>query len=335
MRSDIIFGDYLLIKRIGVGGMSEVFRAQRIVRAPGEPDLALKRLLPAWQDDHQIAQLFMREVEALRRISHPAVVRLIDAGVLHGIPFVVVPWIDGANLRRLLRATGRNDQQERLPLQACLWLGYQLALGLDAAHRTGVVHRDVSPSNVLVDQQGKVLLIDFGIARVAGLAQTTHGQGLRGKWAYASPEQVAGLPLDHRTDLFSLGSVVVEALHGQAPFGDADRELTLARIGRAEPLVWPLLPPELADVDALLKRMVAVAPDDRPPSAERVAHGFAGALARCGDPEGYLARAQLAERTTHLPPFAERSEALPAELRGEDVTRPEVDGDATLVGQDS
>lgn len=328
------FGDYLLLQRTALGGMSEVFRAQRQVRRPGEPELALKRLLPMLCEDERVARLFLREVEALRRIDHPVVLPLIDAGEHGGVPFVVMPWIRGGNLRQILRAGDSDTAQEPLPIEATLWLGSQLAAGLAEAHAVGVVHRDVSPSNILVDTMGSVYLIDFGIARVVGLAQTTHGQGLRGKWAYAAPEQIAGQTIDFRTDLFTFASVLIEALVGQAPFADEDRESTLARIGRAEPLRWPQLDDSLAEVDELLRAMLARDPDHRPGDTALVAKILQRALAQVGDPQGQLARQQLAARSRGVRHPSAVTMLQPAELRGEDVTNPQLDPDATQVRMD-
>ncbi|MBI5610228.1 MAG: serine/threonine protein kinase [Deltaproteobacteria bacterium] len=328
------FGEYLLLQRTALGGMSEVFRAQRQVRRPGEPELALKRLLPMLCEDERVARLFLREVEALRRIDHPVVLPLVDAGEHGGVPFVVMPWVHGANLRQILRSGDSDAPQQPLPVEAALWLGSQLAAGLAEAHAVGVVHRDVSPSNILVDMLGSVYLIDFGIARVVGLAQTTHGQGLRGKWAYAAPEQIAGQTIDFRTDLFTFASVLIEALVGQAPFADVDRESTLARIGRAEPLRWPQLVEPLDEVDELLRAMLARDPDHRPGATGLVAQILQRALVQVGDPQGLRAKQQLAARTRGVKHESAAAKLLPAELRGEDVTNPQLDPDATQVRMD-
>lgn len=326
-----IFGDYLLLRREGIGGMAEVFRAQRRDRRPGDPDLALKRLLPHIAEDPTLARLYLREVEALRRIDHPVVVRLIDAGEVDGVPYVAMPWLGGLSLRQLL-ATADSDAQTPLPVELALHIGAELADGLGAAHATGVVHRDVSPSNVLVSDAGDVHLIDFGIARVAGLAQTTHGQGLRGKWAYAAPEQIAGQAISGRTDLFALASVVVEALLGRAPFAEADREATLARIQTAEPARWPTLALPWARADAVLQALLRKEPSERPQDGAAVAHLLRGILEQAGHGDLEKLRRALADRiAAHRRARPEGATIQAAELRGEDVTRPDQDPDATEV----
>ncbi|MBM4345583.1 MAG: serine/threonine protein kinase [Deltaproteobacteria bacterium] len=326
-----VFGDYLLLRREGIGGMAEVFRAQRRDRRPGDPDLALKRLLPHIAEDPTLARLYLREVEALRRIDHPVVVRLVDAGEVDGVPYVAMPWLGGLSLRQVL-ADGPDGAQAPLPVELALHLGAELADGLGAAHATGVVHRDVSPSNVLISDAGDVHLIDFGIARVAGLAQTTHGQGLRGKWAYAAPEQIAGLPIDGRTDLFSLGSVVVEALLGKAPFAEADREATLARIQTAVPARWPALEGSWVRANAVLHALLRKEPADRPQDGAALAHLLRGVLEQADFADPAPLRQALADRVAaRRRARPEASTLQAAELRGEDVTRPDQDRDATEV----
>ena len=327
-----IFGDYLLLHRAGFGGMAEVYRAQRRNRKPGDPDLALKRLLPHIAEDPTLARLYLREVEALRRIDHPVVVRLIDSGEVHGVPFVVMPWLGGLSLRQVLAGS---DPDRPVPLEVgqALDLAAQVAEGLHAAHLMGVVHRDVSPSNILVTEDGEARLIDFGIARVAGLAQTTHGQGLRGKWAYATPEQIAGQPLDGRTDLFALGSVAVECILGRAPFAQDDREATLARIQSAEIARWPQFRPEFAQADPILRTMLAHDLEARLPDGQAVADALRQVLNNAAELHGGTSELQtnLAHRVRRGLKEWVSTEIMPAELRGEDVTRPETDADATEV----
>jgi serine/threonine-protein kinase len=313
--ASIPFGDYLLNERIGLGGTAEIFRAARRGRRPGEPEVALKRLLPPLAEDPEIAKLFLREVGALDRIRHPGVVRLLDHGEVAGLPFLVMPLHDGATLRELL-------QRGPLPSPVALTVAADVALALTAAHAEGVVHRDVSPTNVLIDAQGHVLVIDFGIARVAGLAQTTKGGALRGKWPYLSPEQVAGEPIDGRSDLFALGSVLCEMLTGAPPFQGSDPHDTMARIQIAE---WPEPPIDDREISRWLKRLLSRLPTDRPADVAGMAAAW---QAMAGDVEARLA---LAERVARIERPGPRRELVPAELRGEPVTQPQFDADATQV----
>jgi serine/threonine protein kinase len=320
----IPFGDYLLLHRIGLGGTAEVFRAVQRGRRPGDPEVAVKRLLPHLAEDASLARMFLREVEALARIDHPNVVRLLDHGEAHGLPFLVMPLLDGASLRQVVRPPA-----ESLPPGAALWLVAQVAQGLAAAHDQGVVHRDVSPTNVQVTLQGQVIVLDFGIARVAGMAQTTHGGRLRGKWAYLSPEQIAGEPIDGRSDLFALGSMLVELLTGTPPVQGSDPQDTMARVQAAEFTGIPGLPgPIEAPLHDLLRRLLTRAPGDRPDAR------LAGAnLLQMLDTLGARqdGPAQLTARVQAIAPRGPLPEWDAAELRGEPVTNPALDPDVTQV----
>lgn len=328
----IPFGDHLLLHRIGLGGTAEVFRAVRRGRRPGEPEVALKRMLPHLAEDPLLVRMFLREVEALDRIDHANVVRLLGHGIERGLPFLLMPLLDGASLRRLLRPHPEAPVQP-LPIGVALWLTAQVALGLHAAHREGIVHRDVSPTNIQVTTEGQVLVLDFGIARVAGMAQTTHGGSLRGKWAYLSPEQIAGEPLDGRSDLFALGSVLVELLTGEPPFQGRDPQETMVRVSAGQ---WPgfLSLPGLpavvvAPLEALLRQVLARHPGDRPQDGAQLAQALLDLLATLEPPQPWVQL--LAERAQSVPGLALAAEWSAAELRGEQVTNPALDPDATQV----
>lgn len=224
----IPYGDYLLTERIGVGGTAEIFAAVRRGREPGDGPVALKRLLPHIAEDRNVVRLLQREVAALELIDHPNVVRLLDHGTERTLPYLVMELVDGVTLQRLIKRDPAGPTI--LPTAVALSIVADIAFGLAAAWRRGVVHRDVSPSNTQVTATGDIKILDFGLARVRGMVQTTHGQGLKGKWAYLSPEQIDGLALDGRSDLFALGSVLYQLLIGRPPFAGENREDTLRRI---------------------------------------------------------------------------------------------------------
>ncbi|MSP92610.1 MAG: serine/threonine protein kinase [Myxococcales bacterium] len=328
--SPISFGPWLLLDRIGMGGTAEVFRAARRGRRPGEPDVAVKRLLPHLAADPAVSALFLREVEALERIDHHNVVQLLAHGDDGGLPWLAMPLLDGGSLRDVLQAP--------LPPVLALHVAAEVAAGLGAAHRLGIVHRDVSPTNVQITAAGAVQVLDFGIARVAGLAQTTHGRGLRGKWPYLSPEQIAGLPLDGRSDLFALGSVIVEMLAGAPPFLGADRHETLTLTQAAAFGGVSTAPASIAgDLNALLHQLFARTPQGRPASAEIVVHALGSLRDTAGAPEldvGGASRIELGRRAVGSRSASHSRVDDAAELRGEVVTDPAVDPDITLVADD-
>jgi len=330
----IPYGDYLLVERVGVGGTAEVFRALRRGRKPGEPPVAVKRLLPHIAEDAFVVRLLQREVGALERIDHPNVVGLHAYGTERGLPYLVMDLVDGASLRELL-VPSSGKPRNLLPMPIALWIASRVAAGLGSAWHHGVVHRDISPSNIQLMLDGRVKIVDFGLARVRGMVQTTHGQGLKGKWAYLAPEQIEGQPLDGRCDLFALGSILYEMLIGTPPFRGENREETLRKVrehdiiaiedatpadgcNQLPPAAW--MPDiEAEEVHRLIHALLSHARHGRPGNGQAVA-------LRCNDVLGTIDDiACQAWLTARIEEFAEpvRIEALSAaELRGEEVTDP-------------
>lgn len=336
MRFDppIPFADYLLTERVGVGGTAEIFAAVRRGRAPGEPAVAIKRLLPHIAADAWICELLMREVGALSRITHPAVVRLLDHGQVGPLPFLVLEFVGGQTLRRVL---GRAPDKRVFPAAVVIWLAGRIAAGLHAAWQHGVVHRDVSPTNIQITPKGEPKIIDFGLARVRGMVQTTHGQGLKGKWAYLAPEQIEGVPLDGRADLFALGSVLYELLVGTPPFRGANREDTLRRVREHDLMPLPRapvegvepadLPPGMPRLDEhktadFVGRLLAHDRQDRPADGlvvARMADDVLGGSSAALDEQMHT---YLAGRVAAVTTVAQLWAPSAAELRGETVTDP-------------
>lgn len=313
-----VFAGWLLLQRVAIGAMAEVFRARKFGGGPLAPDVALKRLLPGLAGDARGTLLYQREMEALRRIRHPGVVALMEVGEADGLPYAVMPWLGGANLRQLLRADLTAPQgQIPLPPGPALLLAAQLADGLAAAHAAGIVHRDLSPTNVQITDQGQVVLLDFGIARVAGLALTDRGDQLPGKRAYASPEQLRGEPVDARSDLYQLGLILAECLVDH-PL-ERDAAAAAAGLGpRAGQLLCALLEADRtrrpADAAELAQQLRKCAQE---------AYGEADALQE--------ASLWFRQRLQLVPPPPAETAWSAAELRGEEVTHPHLDPDATAV----
>lgn len=323
MSSAQVFDQYLLLERVATGSMAEVFRARALGGGPLAPDVAVKRLLPGLASDGWAAQQYLREVEALRRIDHPAVVTLLHAGHGNGLPYIAMPWLGGVNLRQLLMglpalAAGQGEPPRRLAQPLAVAIAAQIAAGLAAAHQSGVVHRDLSPTNVQLSQEGRVVLIDFGIAQVAGFEPLDNAEHMPGKWAYASPEQRRGLPLDARTDLFALGLLLRELLTGQSPDGETD--------AHRQPVAG--LP---AEVDQLLNSLLAADPQLRLGDATHAAATLAQLAAA---PVEFDLGASLRGLLALVPERPPAHEWSAAELRGETVTQPHLDPDATLVRMD-
>jgi hypothetical protein len=270
-------GRYEPIRRLAVGGMAEIYLARLLgVGIEGfEKLVVLKRILPQHALDPELLRMFLDEARLSATLTHPHITEVYDVGADGDAPFFAMEYVHGANLRELMRAHARSAGQaagEPVPLE----LGYALGIaaaaadGLHYAHERlgpggepfGIVHRDVSPSNVLVSYDGAVKVSDFGIAKWALQRTRTQEGTLKGKFAYMSPEQCRGRAVDRRSDVFALGTILYELTTGAAPFtGESDLEI-LNRIatGVASPPVWPeekgVYPPALADIV-----MRALAPD--------------------------------------------------------------------------
>lgn len=262
-------GPYRLVRRLGVGGMAEAFEAERPLSERCVLPVCIKRVLPAFADDPEYVSMFRREAVLAAQLHHPNVVTLLDVGTDHDQPYLVLELVDGIDLRALLQTA----PGQRLSEEVVLYLAAELAHALDYAHtpdggRAGLVHRDLSPSNVLLGRGGEVKLADFGLAKPLVGALATQSGAVRGKLAYLAPEQMRGLPVDGRADLFSLGVVLYQCLAGVRPFDGAHDVETMTRIlgDRRRPLreLAPDVSPALA---AIVDRLLAAAPEERYPSA--------------------------------------------------------------------
>ncbi len=276
-------GRYEPIRRLAVGGMAEIYLARLLgVGIEGfEKLVVLKRILPQHALDPELLRMFLDEARLSATLTHPHITEVYDVGADGDAPFFAMEYVHGANLRELMRAHARSTGQSTAPLE----LGYALGIaaaaadGLHYAHDRlgpggepfGIVHRDVSPSNVLVSYDGAVKVSDFGIAKWALQRTRTQEGTLKGKFAYMSPEQCRGRAVDRRSDVFALGTILYELTTGAAPFtGDSDLEI-LNRIatGVAPPPVWPeekgVYPAALADI---VLRALAPDPDHRYPTMQ-------------------------------------------------------------------
>ena len=236
-------GRYELLQRIAVGGMAEVYRA----RAAGPSDfrklVAIKRLLPQHALDPQLLRMFLDESRLMARFAHPNLPHVIDVSDGGGVdvPFFVMEHVAGVDLREVMRAA-----DGPLPLEHLLGVSAAVAAGLHHAHELRaddgrpleIVHRDVSPSNVLVSFDGGVKVADFGVAKWSQQKSFTYQGQLKGKFAHMSPEQCRGEPLDRRSDVFALGTMMYEMATGQPPF-QADSEFELLSRIATHDATWP------------------------------------------------------------------------------------------------
>jgi serine/threonine-protein kinase len=264
----IEFGPYLLEARLAVGGTSEVYVARPIDPTSVPAKLIVKRLLPHFVADPEGRPMFEREAALHQSVVHENVVRVYGSGFSRdGEPYLAIEYIEGVDLYRLLRREAQHGQF--LPLHVAIHLTRELLRGLGSVHGAtdangtplGIVHRDVTPSNVYLSNDGGVKLGDFGIARSSSRSTMRNAASarLKGKFAYLSPEQVAGEPFDHRADLFSVAAVLAEMILGKPLFSGSGQLAVLLAIRdcRIDPLreARVRLPPGLFEVlEAALSR---------------------------------------------------------------------------------
>ncbi|MGB0680554.1 MAG: serine/threonine protein kinase, partial [Polyangiales bacterium] len=229
-------GPYRIERRLAIGGMAEVFVARREGPHGFHKRVALKRILPHLARDAEFVSMFIDEAKLAAQLEHPNVVQVFDFGEIDGELFLAMEYVEGASVARLLRAADFYD--EAVPLDIALYIAEQSARGLahlhtlqdDAGKPLAVVHRDVSPANLLLTRAGHIKVTDFGIAAIAGRDAHTEAGHVRGKLGYMSPEQVMALPLDDRSDVFALAAILAEMLIGRTLFGTGSDLDVLVRI---------------------------------------------------------------------------------------------------------
>ena len=294
---------YELVERIGAGSMAEIFRGKAIADGGFEKPVAIKRILPHLGQDEHFVKVLMAEANIVSHLRHRNIVQVFDVGQGPEGLFVVLEFIDGCDLGVL--QAGLEDAGKRLPAELGLFLSAELCDALEHAHRAPgpdgkplrLVHRDVSPSNVLLSRSGEVKLTDFGIAKRTEEV-TTHG-GVRGKVAYISPEQGMGMPVDARSDVFSLGILLFEMLLGRRLFShlpdfEALRAVCEAQVPKPRSIDRRLDP----KVEDILLTALAAKPEDRYQSAAAMGQALRdyrySLPATKGDPAAELA--SLVER---------------------------------------
>jgi serine/threonine protein kinase len=273
---ELLAGRYRLDGLLGSGGMAEVHRAwDTQLRRP----VAVK--LFRWDTDATGGRRFDNEIHTLARLSHPGLVCVYDAGSDEQAPFVVLQLVDGHTLRDRIADGPLAPAEVRR-------LGARLADALAHVHANGVIHRDVKPSNVLLDAEATPYLADFGLAQLTGATRLTNPDQLVGTAAYLAPEQVRGAELGHAVDVYALGLVLLECLTGQREYRGSDVEAAVARLHRP-----PVVPEDLpADLVLLLSLMTALTPRRRP-TASQCAQALRGDELHLDDP---------VEETRSLPP---------------------------------
>ena len=259
MVGEVLLDRYELEELVGTGGMSSVYRAHdRLL----DRTVALKVLHEHHLRDPEYVERFRREARSAAVLSHPNIVTVIDRGEQDGRQFIVFEYVGGENLKRLI------EERTPLPVATALELAIQIARGLSFAHRSGLVHRDVKPQNVLLNGDGQAKVTDFGIARSLDVQRGMTQTGtVLGTSDYIAPEQAQGKHVDEQTDVYSLGVVLYELLTGEVPFpGENFVAVAMQHINDPPPSVRDKRPDVPPRVDAAVQRAMAKDPADRFPT---------------------------------------------------------------------
>ena len=320
------FGRYEFLKRLAGGGMGEVYLARQRGRDGFQKLLVIKTLLPHLCEDEEFITMFKDEARVTAQLIHPNICQVFEFDQVGDTYYMAMEYLRGEDLRRLWKACETRGTPLRVPL-ICRVIA-DAAAGLDFAHSLrnsagepyNIVHRDISPQNILVTFEGGVKVIDFGVAKAAGRAQHTRTGALKGKYSYMSPEQVSGAEIDGRSDIFALGTVLHELLTGRRLFkADSDMQ-TLARVREAKVPPPSQLNPQLPHgLDAIVLKALAKNPDDRYATAQE----FRLAL------EDWLIQGRMSASSAHL---AEFLKVIYAERLDKESRLGPLMGDPGLVG---
>ena len=302
-------GKYQLVRKLAVGGMAEVFLAKAAGPMGFEKTLVLKRILPHLASDPHFVEMFLSEAKLAAHLNHPNLVSIFDFGETAGTYYIAMEFIDGPNLRALYRRAA--ELATPLPFSLAAKVISYACEGLAYAHEfcdpntgepLGLIHRDISPDNLLLGRNGAVKVVDFGIAKAAGQAHHTKTGTLKGKLSYMPPEQLKGLELDRRADVFALGVVLYELVTGLKPF-DATTEVAIMQAILYEPFIPARLrrvdvPPALA---AILDKALAKDRDQRYPSCREFHTDLERFTASTGEPVGQFQLAGLVAQLAAAP----------------------------------
>ncbi len=301
-------GPYLIDEALAEGGMARVFRARLRGLGGFEKTLVLKQIRPELAKDPRFVEMFVREANTLVQMSHPHIVPIYELGSVDGTYYLSMEFIEGATLAQILG-------DGPLPPALAAQIGVQIGDALDYAHvRVGILHRDITPRNLIVDDAGHTRLLDFGIAAAIDIGAEQFGSP-----GYMAPEQVRGEPLKPASDLFSLGVVLYEAVTGRAPF----ERIIRGTLGQAPSLEEAGVQRELARI---VDRMLRARVEERPQSAQEVTRALRGWLAQ-HEPEGVFSelRTRAARARSRVAKESERAASNRAGVGSDEPTTVEVD----------
>lgn len=288
-----VFGRYLLLDRVAAGGMAEVWRAKQFGAEDFQRIIAIKKILPHVVEDPEFIQMFKDEAKITVQLQHANIGQVYELNKVDETFYIAMEYISGKDAKTLWSYC--RQKNDLIPVNLSAYIVQKMCEGLDYAHRKKdnfgvdlrIVHRDVSPQNVLISWEGEIKVIDFGIAKAAGKASKTQAGILKGKFGYMAPEQVRGMPLDQRADVFALGVVLYELVTGERAFV-ADSDFSLLEMVRNVEIKPPSLtnqnlPPE---VERIIYKALAKDPDDRYEFGSDMAEDLQRFLLMQGKPPG-------------------------------------------------
>lgn len=280
---------YQVIKALEAGGMAQVYIARAVGVAGITKTVAIKRVLPHLASNKKFVDMFLDEARVGMKLSHANVVQVFDVGEAEGTYFIVMEYVNGISLRHVLEAL--KPRRRVMPVATAVYIISEAAKGLDYAHTArddnghplNLVHRDVSPPNILISAQGEVKVTDFGLAKAASQLDKTDPGVVKGKFSYLSPEAVDGLVVDHRTDIFSLGIVLFEILTGRRLFYGENDYQTVELVQRAHvPSIRMLNPAVPTLLDDIAHRALARDRDIRYRTASELSEALTSFLYSAG-----------------------------------------------------
>ncbi|MCI5072426.1 PEGA domain-containing protein [bacterium] len=270
------YGKYILLDRIAVGGMAEVFKAKTFGVHGFKRFLVIKRILPHLSQDEEFVEMFIDEAKIAVELSHANICQVSDLGKLEGNYFIAMEYINGKDLRAILKKATQAQNPISVPM--ALYISIEILKGLDYAHSKkdtfsgealNLIHRDISPQNIMLSFDGEVKIVDFGIAKTESKIHRTQAGVLKGKFGYMSPEQAAGLELDQKTDLFSTGIILYEMITGQRLFHEDSDFKTLEAIKNCKvPSLIQYNPNISEKLEKIILKSLSKDPKDRFESAQ-------------------------------------------------------------------
>ncbi|MGA7614884.1 MAG: protein kinase, partial [Thermoanaerobaculia bacterium] len=281
----IQFGQYVLIEKIATGGMAEVWKARMRGVEGFEKIVAIKKILPHLSDNQEFVEMFIDEAKLAAQLNHNNIIHIYDLGKIASSYYIAMEYIEGCDLKTILRQG--DERSHPIPLELSVFVASKVAAALDYAHRKrdmqdremGLVHRDVSPQNVLISHEGDIKLCDFGIAKAASKASHTQAGALKGKLQYMSPEQAWGRPIDRRSDIFALATVLFEMLTGRKLFTGENEISILDQVREAKVVAPSTINDEVPpDVDAIVLKALQKEPEGRYQTAAEMARDLDAVL---------------------------------------------------------